>query len=305
MPIKIKDGLPAIKILEKENIFVITETHAIHQDIRPLRLAILNLMPEKPKTELHLLRRLSNTPIQIEVELFHPETHECKNTPLSHLKEFYTTFNSIKFKKFDGLIITGAPVEQLEFEQVDYWEELKRIMEWSKHNVFSTLHLCWAAQAGLYYHHRIRKHQIGLKKFGIFEHNINNKKCLLVRGFDDIFLAPHSRHTTVLKDEIIKNHELEIISESDDAGVYIVISRDNKQIFVTGHSEYDPLTLDEEYKRDVSKGLKIDLPVNYYPNNDPKKYPIVKWRSHSSLLFTNWINYYVYQATPFNIEEII
>jgi len=304
MPIKIKENLPAIKELKRENVFVITENRAMHQDIRPLKIAILNLMPEKPKTELQLLRRLSNTPIQIEIDLFHPETHECKNTSKEHLNEFYTTFTKIKSNKYDGLIITGAPVEHLEFEDVNYWNELKEIMEWSKHNVCSTLHICWAAQAGLYYHYGVKKYPLGKKQFGVFRHTVNNKNCPLIRGFDDIFWVPQSRHTTILKDEIIKMPALEIISESAQSGLYIVTSKDNRQVFVTGHSEYDPLTLKQEFDRDLAKGMKMDLPENYYPDNDPNKEPLVKWKSHSTLLFMNWVNYYVYQMTPYNLSEI-
>ncbi len=304
MPINVEDDLPAIKELQKENIFAIGKKVASHQDIRPLKIALLNLMPEKPKTELHILRRLSNTPIQIELDLFHPETHVSKNTSQVHLNSFYKKFSDIKNNKYDGLIITGAPLEHLKFEDVDFWNELKEIMDWSLHNVTSTLHICWAAQAGLYYHYGIQKHAIGSKQFGVFSHTINNKHCPLVRGFDDEFFAPHSRHTTILKESILPIPELEIISESDDAGIYIVASKTNNQIFVTGHSEYDVLTLKEEYDRDKAKGLAVSIPKNYFPNDDPTKLPHVKWCSHSNLLFTNWINYYIYQKTPFNINEI-
>ncbi len=299
MPIKIKDGLPAIKDLEKEKIFVMTEKRAMHQDIRPLKVVILNLMPEKPKTELQLLRRLSNSPIQVEVDLIHPETHECKTTPKYHLDQFYKKFSEIKSNKYDGLIITGAPVEQMGFEEVDYWDELKQIMEWSKHNVTSTLHICWAAQAGLYYHHGIGKHKLQKKVFGVFKHKIDKNNHELTIGFDDEFWAPHSRHTAISGEEVKKIKEIEIISESKEAGVYIVASKDKKQIFITGHSEYDPLSLKQEWERDIKKGIKIDLPVNYNIDN-----PLVKWRSHSSLLFSNWINYYVYQLTPYKLDEI-
>jgi homoserine O-succinyltransferase/O-acetyltransferase len=304
MPIKVRDNLPAIKELEKENIFVINESKAVHQDIRPLKIAILNLMPEKAKTESQLLRRLSNSPIQIELDLFHPETHRSKNTPKEHLDAFYKKFSEIKHHKYDGLIITGAPVEKLKFEEVDYWEELKDIMEWSKHNVTSTLHICWAAQAGLYYHYGVNKHPIEAKQFGVFEHDIKNKHCPLVRGFDDIFWAPHSRHTTIKKEDLVNLKDIELISESEEAGVYVVISKDGKQIFITGHSEYDLNSLKQEYERDKAKGLDIKQPKNYYPNNDSKKTPLVRWCSHSNLLFTNWINYYVYQATPYKLDEI-
>jgi len=304
MPIKIKDNLPAINQLEKEGIFVMTETKAAQQDIRPLKIAILNLMPEKSKTELHLLRRLSNTPIQLEVDLFHPETHDSKNTPKEHLNEFYTSFSKIKSKKYDGLIITGAPVETLNFEEVDYWDELKEIMEWSKHNVSSTLFLCWAAQAGLYYHHNINKHALDKKQFGLFKHTVNDTTCPLVRGFDDVFWAPHSRHTTIKKEDLLKVDDLKIISESDEAGVYIAVSKKHNQVFVTGHSEYGPLTLLQEYNRDISQGKDIDPPKNYFKEGDTSKLPVVKWRSHSTLLYSNWINYYVYQITPFDINKI-
>ncbi len=304
MPIKIKDGLPAIEELKKENVFVMTENRAIHQDIRPLKIAILNLMPEKAKTELHLFRRLSNTPIQIEIDLIRPETHECKNTSKEHLDEFYKTFGQIKTKKYDGLIITGAPVEQLNFEEVNYWDELKEIMEWSKHNVSSTMHICWAAQAGLYYHYGINKHALPRKQFGVYRHRLNVSNCPLTRGFDDFFFAPQSRHTTVLREDIMKIPSLKIISESLDSGVYIVVSEDKRQVFVTGHSEYDPFSLKQEYERDKAKGMQIHLPENYYPDDDPEKVPVVNWRSHSNLLFMNWINYYVYQVTPYDILEI-
>ncbi len=304
MPINVEDGLPAIAQLEKENIFLMKQSRAIHQDIRPLKIAILNLMPEKAKTELHLLRRLSNTPIQLEVDLFHPQTHECKNTPREHLDDFYKTFDQVRKEKYDGLIITGAPVEKLEFEQVDYWKELKEIMEWSKHHVNSVLYICWAAQAGLYYHYGIGKHTLDSKQFGVFKHKVNDTHCHLTKGFDDIFWAPHSTHSSTKREDIIKNKNVRIISESDDAGAYIIISNDNKHVFVTGHSEYDPLTLFEEYERDKKKGKEIQIPQNYFPDNDPAQQPRVRWRSHSNLLFTNWLNYYVYQVTPFDINKV-
>ena len=304
MPIKVKDGLPAVKELQKEGVFVMTESRAIRQDIRPLKIAILNLMPEKPKTELHLLRRLSNSPIQLEIDLLHPEKHDPKTTSKEHLETFYKHFRDVKSNKYDGLIITGAPVEELEFEDVDYWNELKAIMEWSKHNVTSTLHICWAAQAGLYYHYGINKKPLDCKKFGLFRHTINDKNCPIIRGFDDLFWAPHSRHTTVLKEDIMNVPELNIISESEVAGIYLLASKDNKNIFITGHSEYDTLTLKQEYERDKLKGLCIDVPVNYFPDNNPENDPLVKWRSHSTLLYLNWINYYVYQMTPYNLEDI-
>jgi homoserine O-succinyltransferase/O-acetyltransferase len=304
MPIKIQDGLPAIEQLEKENIFVMTENRASHQDIRPLEIAIINLMPEKPKTETHLLRSLSNSPLQLNISLFHPMNHECRTTSKEHMETFYKTFDEAKKKKYDGLIITGAPVEKMNFEEVDYWDELKDIMDWSKHNVYSVLHICWAAQAGLYHNYGIRKHPLETKTFGVFEHQVNNKDCPLVRGFDDTFWAPHSRHTTVYREDILKVPSLDLISESEEAGVYMVSSRDGKQVFVTGHSEYDSDTLKNEYERDIRKGLKIDIPKNYFPNDDSSKTPKVNWRSHSNLLFSNWINYYVYQQTPYDIERI-
>jgi homoserine O-succinyltransferase/O-acetyltransferase len=303
MPIKVKENLPAVEALRRENVFVMTEERALHQDIRPLRIAILNLMPEKPKTELQLLRRLSNTPIQTEIDLLHTETHMPKNTPRSHLDQFYTTFSSIRHRKYDGMIITGAPVEHLEFKDVEYWDELKEIMEWTKRNVNSTLHICWAAQAGLYHHHGIGKYPLDKKRFGVFRHTAS-RNYPLTRGFDDVFWVPHSRHTTVSGDEIRKNRNLRIISESEESGVYIVASRNDRQFFVTGHSEYDPMTLAQEFQRDRSKGLEIEIPRNYFPDNDASKLPLVKWNSHSTLLFMNWVNYYVYQMTPYDISKI-
>jgi homoserine O-succinyltransferase/O-acetyltransferase len=303
MPIKIKEGLPAIDALRRENVFVMTESRAVHQDIRPLKIAILNLMPEKLKTELQLFRRLSNTPIQVEIDLLHPETHESKHTSREHLEEFYTTWSKVKSEKYDGLIITGAPVEHLEFGEVDYWGELKEIMEWSKHNVSSTLHICWAAQAGLYYHHGIKKRPLPKKSFGVFRHTAR-RNYPLTRGFDDVFWVPHSRHTTVSGSDIRKIPSLNIISESKESGVYIVTSNDDKQFFVTGHSEYDPMTLAQEFERDKSKGMEIDVPENYFPENNPAEHPLVKWNSHSTLLFMNWVNYYVYQRTPYDLSQI-
>jgi len=304
MPVKIPDSLPAMGILESENIFVMGEGRAQRQDIRPLRIAILNLMPTKVATETQLLRLLGNTPIQVEVTLLHMESHASKNTSAAHLLEHYSSSAEVRGQAFDGLIITGAPVETLPFEKVDYWDELKGIMEWSLHNVTSTLHICWAAQAGLYYHYGVNKHPIGAKQFGVFSHTISNRNCPLVRGFDDEFMAPHSRHTTVLPEDITDVGELEIISTSKDAGIYIVVSKNGKHVFVTGHSEYDVLTLKEEYDRDKAKGLNILIPKNYFPNDDPAQMPLTLWSSHSNLLFTNWINYYIYQKTPFRIEEI-
>lgn len=304
MPLNVPDNLPAIDILKEENIFVMTETRAIHQDIRPLKLIILNLMPVKITTETHLLRILSNSPLQVEISLLHIEKHISKNTSIEHLKTFYLNFDCIKDQKFDGMIITGAPVELLNFEEVDYWNELKTIMEWSKHHVTSTLYICWAAQAGLYYHYGVNKHQVDKKIFGVFKHTLNNPYLQLVRGFDDEFLAPHSRHTDIDREDVLNVKELEIVSESDEAGVYIVASKDGRQIFVTGHSEYEASTLKDEYDRDVAKGLPIDIPQNYFPNDDPSKPPKTLWKGHASLLFSNWLNYYVYQQTPFLLDEI-
>jgi homoserine O-succinyltransferase/O-acetyltransferase len=299
MPLNIPDNLPAIGLLREENIFIMQETRALHQDIRPLQIAILNLMPVKMTTETHLLRMLANNPLQIEVVLLHTHTHTSKNTPEEHLTTFYKTFDEIQNRKFDGLIITGAPVEQLEFEEVDYWDEMKAIMDWSATNVTSTLFICWGAQAGLYYFYGVPKYPLNEKMFGVFHHSINNTKLPIVRGFDDVFLAPHSRHTELRRIDLEKIHDLDIISESKEAGVYIVGSKDGKRIFVTGHSEYDPLTLQEEYFRDLSKGLPIKIPRNYFPDDDPEKQPVSNWRSHANLLYSNWLNYCVYQQTPY------
>lgn len=304
MPVRIPDKLPATDILSNENIFVMTETRAMHQDIRPLKILILNLMPVKITTETHLLRLLSNSPLQLDLDLIQPATHTSRNTPQEHLKVFYKTFNEIKGNKYDGMIVTGAPVETMEFEEVNYWDEIVSILEWSKTNVTSTLHICWGAQAGLYYHHAVKKHPIETKMSGVFSHKVNDRKVPLVRGFDDNFLAPHSRHTEVRREDIENIPGLKIISESEEAGIYIVINEDGKQIFVTGHSEYDPLTLKEEYERDMAKGMNPVIPRNYFPGNNPALPPAVSWRSHANLLFSNWLNYYVYQVTPYNIEDI-
>ncbi len=301
MPIKINSDLPAKSILEEENIFVMDEHRALKQDIRPLKILILNLMPIKQDTEVQLLRALSNTPLQIDITFLQLATHVSKNTAASHLEQFYTTFEQIKHKKYDGFIITGAPVEQIAFEEVNYWDELKEIMEWSKSHATSTLHICWGAQAGLYYHYGIEKSPLAKKAFGIFEHNVLNRKTPLVRGFDDIFLAPHSRHTTIAREDVLKNDKLTILAESEEAGVFIVMAEDGKQIFLTGHPEYDRVTLDGEYKRDKSKGLEIEIPKNYYPNNDPEQKPILSWRCHANTFYTNWLNYYVYQVTPYEL----
>ena len=301
MPIKINSDLPAKSILEEENIFVMDEHRALKQDIRPLKILILNLMPIKQDTEVQLLRALSNTPLQIDITFLQLATHVSKNTAASHLEQFYTTFEQIKHKKYDGFIITGAPVEQIAFEEVNYWDELKEIMEWSKSHATSTLHICWGEQAGLYYHYGIEKSPLAKKAFGIFEHNVLNRKTPLVRGFDDIFLAPHSRHTTIAREDVLKNDKLTILAESEEAGVFIVMAEDGKQIFLTGHPEYDRVTLDGEYKRDKSKGLEIEIPKNYYPNNDPEQKPILSWRCHANTFYTNWLNYYVYQVTPYEL----
>ncbi|MCP5514578.1 MAG: homoserine O-succinyltransferase [Spirochaetales bacterium] len=304
MPIKIPDNLPAREILNSENIFIMTEDRASHQDIRPLKIGILNLMPTKITTETQLMRLLGNTPLQIEAVLLQTESYQSKNTSSDHLNEFYKTFGEIRHEKLDGMIITGAPVEQLDFEEVEYWDELKEVMEWTKHNVFSTLHICWAAQAGLFYHYNIPKYPLENKMFGVFRHNVNIKHTKLLRGFDDVFFAPHSRHTEVKREDIEKNEELEILSESDAAGVYIAASKNGRNIFVTGHAEYDPLTLKAEYDRDIAKGLKIAVPENYYPDDNPDLTPVVRWRSQANLLFSNWLNYYVYQETPYNLSDI-
>lgn len=304
MPIKIPDNLPATEILSNENIFVMGEKRAFTQDIRPLRIAILNLMPLKSITETQLLRLLGNTPLQLEIVLLHTDSHTSKNTSQEYLADFYNTFDDIKDQRFDGMIITGAPVEQLDFEEVSYWDELKKIMEWTRNNVFSTLHICVGAQAGLYYHYGVPKYLLDKKMFGVFEHTINRKNVPLLRGFDDIFYVPHSRHTEVRREDIEKVKEIEILSESQDAGVYIVSSKDGRQIFVTGHSEYDANSLKFEYDRDIAKGMEIEIPRNYYPNDDPNQSPVVRWRSHANLLFTNWLNYHVYQETPYDLGEL-
>ena len=302
MPVNIPDNLPAIDVLKEENIFVMTESQAICQDIRPLRLLILNLMPVKITTETHLLRMLSNTPLQVEITLLKMMTHVSKNTPIEHLLAFYKTFNEVKHKRFDGLIITGAPVELLQFEEVNYWDELKEIMDWANENVTSTLYICWAAQAGLYYHYGIPKYKLPQKMFGIFTHTLNNPKAPIVRNFDDEYLVPHSRHTEIRQQDIIKIPRLEIVSESAMAGVYLVRDVEKSRIFVTGHSEYDSETLKEEYERDLAKGMDIQIPHNYFPNDDPSMIPLMRWKSHAGLLFSNWLNYYVYQETPYDID---
>ncbi|MBP3381909.1 MAG: homoserine O-succinyltransferase [Clostridia bacterium] len=304
MPIKIPDALPAVEALLRENIFAMTEKRAITQDIRPLKILLLNLMPTKIVTETQFSRLLGNSPLQVELELLHTKTHESKNTPLDHLISFYKTFEEVKHNKYDGMIITGAPVEHMPFEQVDYWEELCEIMEWSKTHVHSTLHICWGAQAGLYYHYGIDKQQLDKKLFGIFPHTVEYKNSMLCRGFDDVFMAPHSRHTTILREDVEAVEELRILASSASAGVLAVASKNTRQFFVTGHLEYDADTLEKEYLRDKNLGLPIDVPYNYYPNDDDTKAPLVTWRSHANLLFTNWLNYFVYQTTPYNIDDI-
>ena len=308
MPIRTQNDLPAKEILEKENIFVMDENRATHQDIRPIKVAILNLMPLKEDTELQLLRSMSNTPLQVDVAFVTVSSHESKNTSLSHLNKFYERFEDVRHQYFDGLIITGAPLEQMEYEEVDFWPEMEEIFEWSKVHATSTLHLCWGAQAGLYYHYSLKKYMLPEKMFGVYEHKVMNRKVPLVRGFDDCFMAPHSRHTEVRTEDIRKVKELTILAESETAGVFLAIADEGRKIFVMGHPEYDRLTLDKEYKRDKSKGLPIDLPVNYYPNNDENEKPLLQWRSHGNILYSNWLNYYVYQATPYefiNTGEII
>lgn len=302
MPIKVQHDLPAKAILESENIFLMDETRAISQDIRPLQIAILNLMPIKEDTETQLLRALSNTPLQIDITLLAIESHVSKHTSASHLNKFYKSFHQIHNQKFDGLIITGAPLEQLEFEQVTYWDELTAIMKWSDTHVTSTLHICWGAQAGLYYHYGIDKYQIPEKLSGIYEHHVLNRKIPIVRGFNDYFHAPHSRYTENRKEEIERIPELSILAESKEAGPYLILAENGKRIFVTGHPEYDRMTLDSEYKRDLGKNLNPSIPKNYYPENNPTNYPILSWRAHANTLYTNWLNYYVYQVTPYDLN---
>ena len=301
MPIRVQNDLPVKEILESENIFVIDEHRAIHQDIRPIKIGLLNLMPLKEDTELQILRSLSNTPLQVDVTFVMVSSHEAKNTPTSHLNQFYNRFGEIRDERFDGFIITGAPVEQIPFEEVDYWEELKQIMEWTKTHVTSTLHLCWGAQAGMYYHFGIDKKPLPEKAFGLFWHKVLNRKIPLVRGFDDCFLAPHSRHTEVPMDAVRADERITVLAESDEVGLFLAMADDGRQIFVMGHPEYDRVTLDGEYKRDLSKGLEIAMPKNYYPDDDPEKTPLLKWRATANNLYTNWLNYYVYQATPYDM----
>lgn len=304
MPVKVQNDLPAKGILENENIFVMDEDRAMHQNIRPLSICILNLMPVKQDTELQLLRALSNTPLQIAVSFIKMNSHVSLNTPIQHLNQFYKTFDELKNNKYDGLIITGAPVEQIPFEEVDYWKELCEIMDWSRKHVFSTFHICWGAQAGLYYHYGLKKVLLPQKLFGVYEHKVMNRKVPLVRGFDDTFLIPHSRHTAVLSEDIHNCSELTVLAESEEAGVLLCMAEEGRQIFVMGHPEYDRYTLHNEYMRDKNKGLPIQLPKNYYPGNDDTQRPSLQWRSHSNNLYCNWLNYYVYQTTPYDLNEI-
>ncbi|MCI8668071.1 MAG: homoserine O-succinyltransferase [Lachnospiraceae bacterium] len=301
MPIKVKGDLPAKAVIEQENIFIMDETRAIRQDIRPLKIAILNLMPLKHETEIQLLRALSNTPIQVDVTFVHIASHVSKNTPASHLNQFYSTFEEIKNQRFDGFIITGAPLDHLSFEEVNYWKELTEIMDFTRTNVTSTLHICWGAQAGLYYHFGVHTNRLPEKRFGIYWHDVLHRKVPLMRGFDDVFLAPHSRHTEVSKEEILANDKLSILAESKEAGPLVIIAGEGKQIFLTGHPEYDRITLDTEYKRDLGKGLDISLPYNYYPDDNPENPPLLTWRAHANAFYTNWLNYYVYQETPYEL----
>ncbi len=304
MPIRIPNNLPAAEILQQENIFVMTQNRATSQDIRPLEIVLLNLMPTKVATETQFSRLLGNTPLQVHLELMHTRTHQSKNTSQDHLLSFYKSFEELKERKFDGMVITGAPVENMEFEDVDYWQELTQIMEWSKTNVHSTMHICWGAQAGLYYHYGVPKQPLAQKLSGVYQHQAEYKRSILMRGFDDIFWAPHSRHTTVRREDIEAVSGLKILASSAEAGVYAVMSKEGRQIFITGHSEYDPLTLKMEYERDKKLGLPIAPPANYFPGDDDTKDPIVLWRGHANLLFSNWLNYFVYQTTPYDIMTI-
>ena len=301
MPIRVQNDLPVREILEKENIFVMDEHRATHQDIRPISIGLLNLMPLKEDTELQILRSLSNTPLQVDVTFVMVSSHVSKNTPTSHLNKFYYRFEEIRDRKFDGFIITGAPVERIPFEEVDYWEELKEIMEWSKTHVTSTLHLCWGAQAGIYYHYGIDKEMLPQKVFGVFRHRVLNRKIPLVRGFDDVFLAPHSRHTQTPIDKVRADDRLTILAESEEAGLFLAMAENGRKIFVMGHPEYDRITLDQEYKRDLSKGLDIQMPKHYYTEDDPSVRPLLTWRAAANNLYTNWLNYYVYQVTPYDL----
>jgi homoserine O-succinyltransferase len=304
MPLNLPDKLPAIELLKEENIFVIDNSRANAQDIRPLKIVILNLMPIKVTTETDLIRLLSNTPLQLEISFMKLKSHTSKNTPIEHMKAFYRDFEKMRNERFDGMIVTGAPVEQMDFEQVNYWDEITDIFDWARTHVTSTLYICWAAQAGLYHFYGIPKYPLDRKMFGIFRHYVDVQGLPIFRGFDDEFFVPHSRHTEVRREDILKVKDLQLVAESDESGVYMCMARGGREIFVTGHSEYSPMTLDSEYKRDLAKGLPIDMPRNYYRNDDPSQPPVVRWRGHANLLFSNWLNYYVYQETPFNIDEI-
>ncbi len=303
MPIKVQHDLPARSVIEKENIFIMDETRALSQDIRPLEIVLLNLMPLKEDTEIQIIRSLSNTPLQVNLTFMIPSGHKSKNTAISHLNQFYCHFDDIKDRKFDGLIVTGAPLELLDFESVDYWGELKQIMDWADNNVTSTLYLCWGAQAALYHFYGLKKYKLRQKVSGIYSHEVHHRKCPLVRGFDDVFLAPHSRYTEIKPEHIAKISDLVVLADSKHAGVFLTMSKDGKRIFVMGHPEYDRNTLDQEYKRDVKKGLNPKLPKNYYPNNNPDNKPLLTWRAHANTLYSNWLNYYVYQATPFDLNK--
>ena len=304
MPIKIPNSLPATGVLESENIFVITESRAISQDIRPLHILLLNLMPTKVVTETQMARVLGNTPLQVELELLQVRSHEAKNVSQDHMLAFYKTFDQVRDNKYDGMIITGAPVEHLPFEEVDYWDELCEIMEWSKNHVHSTFHICWGAQAGLYYHYGIKKVGLGKKLFGVFPHRVERRSSILFRGFDDVFMVPHSRHTTILREDVEFVPQLKILASSKEAGIYAMATDQGRQVFITGHSEYDANTLEREYLRDKNAGLPIEVPKNYYPNDDDTQQPIVSWRAHANLLYSNWLNYFVYQNTPYDLSEI-
>jgi homoserine O-succinyltransferase/O-acetyltransferase len=304
MPLNLPDKLPAIDLLKNENIFVMDNGRASTQDIRPLKIVILNLMPLKITTETDLIRLLSNTPLQLEIDFMKIKSHTSKNTPIEHMKAFYKTFYSMRDQKYDGMIVTGAPVELLDFKDVTYWDEITQIFDWAKKHVTSTFFICWAAQAGLNYHYGIPKYPLEKKMFGVFKHEMNDPKNPIFRGFDDEFFVPHSRHTEIRREDILKVPELTILSESEESGVYMVMAKNGREFYITGHSEYSPNTLDTEYKRDLAKGLQIDIPKNYYKDNDPKKTPLVRWRGHANLLFSNWLNYFVYQETPFDINQI-
>jgi homoserine O-succinyltransferase len=304
LPVNIPHALPARKTLESENVFVMTDTRASHQDIRPLRIAIVNLMPTKIATETQLLRLLGNTPLQVQITLLRMDSHESRNTAPEHLASFYDTFDHVQGQKYDGLVVTGAPVELLPFEQVDYWSELREVMDWSAEHVFSTLHVCWGAQAGLYHHFGIQKYELPKKMFGVFPHRVLEPHSEILRGFDEVFPAPHSRHTEIRADDVHRTPGVSVLAESDEAGVYLAASHDGRQVFVTGHPEYDRDTLKLEYERDVKRGLPIDLPRNYFPQDDPGKVPLMTWRSHAFLLYANWLNYCVYQRTPFDLQAI-